>query len=64
MYSQLKKEYFWCGMYVDIAKFVRYCKTCVDAELPVAAIKTLAKKVALLLLYTSYYYNDIKTLEN
>ncbi|KAF4519095.1 hypothetical protein B566_EDAN001687 [Ephemera danica] len=44
MHAQLKKEYFWRGMYVDITKFVRECKQCIDADLPVASIKLLAYK--------------------
>jgi hypothetical protein len=45
MYLLLKKDYFWCGMYMDITKFVRDCRLCVDADLPVASVKTLANKV-------------------
>lgn len=50
MHSQLKKEYFWCGMYMDIIKFVRQCSKCVDADLPLSSVKTLANKVVITLL--------------
>jgi hypothetical protein len=44
MHLYLKKDYFWRGMYVEMANFVRECKKCFDADLPLTSVKMLTHK--------------------